>query len=207
MEIERKLTLSTIKTHLQETKKISWKWRLKEPFDNPVRDHSYGETKKISWKWRLKVSFLTGRNGGLRYLETKKISWKWRLKAFFPYNHTYLLPYETKKISWKWRLKDIFHKLSVWQTIVRNKENLLKMEIERRILLRLDEYWKWRNKENLLKMEIESLRRGRGNNVLSRSKQRKSPENGDWKQGIPTTHDLYICKKQRKSPENGDWKE
>ncbi len=65
-----------------------------------------------------------------RFLETKKISWKWRLKVGWRYELLELLSYETKKISWKWRLKVM----------------------------------------QLTRIEVDQSR-----------KQRKSPENGDWK--------------------------
>ncbi len=37
-------------------------------------------------------------------------------------------------------------------------------------------------------------------------KQRKSPENGDWKMFFIEAQSVRIIWKQRKSPENGDWK-
>ncbi len=173
------------------------------------------ETKKISWKWRLKGGTVVIPTGGGK-TETKKISWKWRLKV------TYLLSTifspssrETKKISWKWRLKERCTRVSSVWLVLRNKENLLKMEIE--------SLCGWspllgdhpRNKENLLKMEIERIY-SCTSTVIIIKKQRKSPENGDWKI-VPFNTDLNpvtphqfitsLSEKQRKSPENGDWKD
>ncbi len=63
-----------------------------------------------------------------------------------------------------------------------NKENLLKMEIERNTLRRLAELMLWMgNKENLLKMEIERHTLITLPILPKSTKQRKSPENGDWK--------------------------
>ena len=59
-----------------------------------------------------------------------------------------------------------------------NKENLLKMEIERTTHHPLTQY-SIRNKENLLKMEIESLQHLTSGWYAELTKQRKSPENGD----------------------------
>ena len=81
MEIESSSSLHTKALEEDETKKISWKWRLKACSLELITCKDCSETKKISWKWRLKVS------GRL---------------AIFPFPQSI---YETKKISWKWRLK------------------------------------------------------------------------------------------------------
>ena len=60
-----------------------------------------------------------------------------------------------------------------------NKENLLKMEIERLTLYGGGTSSNQRNKENLLKMEIESFSSTKGSPHGCGGKQRKSPENGD----------------------------
>ncbi len=65
---------------MQETKKISWKWRLKDFPNGHIECGYVGETKKISWKWRLKDKKVRIFPASLQY-ETKKISWKWRLKV------------------------------------------------------------------------------------------------------------------------------
>ena len=137
------------------------------------------ETKKISWKWRLKVSHRRLQRCAVRR-ETKKISWKWRLKEALPVPLLHCLQDETKKISWKWRLKEwdgegwIFKSSGkqrkspengdwkLWRfllgnfIITGNKENLLKMEIESIVHASTRPHQSTRNKENLLKMEIES---------------------------------------------------
>ncbi len=141
-----------------ETKKISWKWRLKDESHWLQFDQLDHETKKISWKWRLKevLRFLldlllfilkqrkSPENGDWKasmwskrkkrtMCETKKISWKWRLKEVVLLGVKFSPNIETKKISWKWRLKGVFCPLP--EVIYRewNKENLLKMEIESRV--------------------------------------------------------------------------
>ncbi len=63
----------------------------------------------------------------------------------------------------------------------RNKENLLKMEIERFSPPPINKIAPPGNKENLLKMEIESVASGLRLFSVGSKKQRKSPENGDWK--------------------------
>ena len=137
-----------------ETKKVSWKWRLK---GNSGVSHVYPvlvETKKVSWKWRLKDS-ISSVNAFNPFSETKKVSWKWRLKVLIssssalralsskqrksPKNGDWKLEShgthcesgisETKKVSWKWRLKGFCYIQPVFANL-RNKESLLKMEIE-----------------------------------------------------------------------------
>ncbi len=131
MEIESGPEHTTRSVYLDETKKISWKWRLKDREDlSCLWAGDRWETKKISWKWRLKVD---------------SRSW---LGVF--------VGEETKKISWKWRLK-----------------------VDGRGRLRSCE--RLRNKENLLKMEIESRASILSRPTTTSGKQRKSPENGDWK--------------------------
>ena len=63
----------------------------------------------------------------------------------------------------------------------RNKESLLKMEIERIIYCAIISPPATRNKESLLKMEIERSTQMCARIPISPRKQRKSPENGDWK--------------------------
>ncbi len=141
------------------------------------------------------------------------------------------LAQETKKISWKWRLKVYLIPSFQEYRFLRNKENLLKMEIERQITHLKYRFLDMGNKENLLKMEIESaqllnhvriaLRETKKiswkwrlkvtslkiyNNSSSVMKQRKSPENGDWKLQVIIEAVRLRYSKQRKSPENGDWK-
>ncbi len=193
--------------------------------------HNIGETKKISWKWRLKalhesVDYASGlwgkqrkspENGDWKKTsartvipstskETKKISWKWRLKGTHqkgPGKGS--KGGETKKISWKWRLKVYIICFTNSVHPLRNKENLLKMEIESKmraswIIATSKETkkisWKWR-----LKGFRDSLTM-----FACIAKQRKSPENGDWKLTLPFLKISNHFMKQRKSPENGDWK-
>ncbi len=104
-----------------------------ESLSHPLLSHPLLETKKISWKWRLKDTLLILSHVAFT-VETKKISWKWRLKDFYQFYHifhfhhlrnkenllkmeiergrcepacSFLRVQETKKISWKWRLKDV----------------------------------------------------------------------------------------------------
>ncbi len=103
----------------------------------------------------------------------------WKKQFMQTFNFVVLC--ETKKISWKWRLK-VFHPISALQIYPPwNKENLLKMEIERK---------------NCLISPV----------TICTRKQRKSPENGDWKLLSSTATPCNPLEKQRKSPENGDWK-
>ena len=139
-----------------ETKKISWKWRLKGLYCKSFAFMNLKKQRKSpengDWKTPIPTEAYSPTS------ETKKISWKWRLKGSPPWTSWNREERrETKKISWKWRLKDTW-----WSSL---------------------HYW-------------SRLR-----------KQRKSPENGDWKR-------TFLCSsiieqrtpKQRKSPENGDWK-
>ncbi len=87
-----------------------------------------------------------------------------------------------------------------------NKENLLKMEIESVEFVKLFIVYVVGNKENLLKMEIESSVCYHYVYSSEKRKQRKSPENGDWKSSVSSLSLKIMCAKQRKSPENGDWK-
>ncbi len=154
----------------------------------------------------------------------------WKFK--YPLCHVFACHLETKKISWKWRLKDCLSKLRAYREFLRNKENLLKMEIERPLDAQPSHCPVARNKENLLKMEIESWITYTSLYLCLFPKQRKSPENGDWKWLCPHCKPLasfcetkkiswkwrlkavvfrekqliLLDKKQRKSPENGDWK-
>ncbi len=130
MEIESNFNLNGILVFLHETKKISWKWRLKAV---------------LSWFNRLLINRWNKENLLKMEIERRRLS-----STYHP-GH---LP-ETKKISWKWRLKAIYSLSAASQYSLRNKENLLKMEIERR------------------RQPIRVL--------VIRAKQRKSPENGDWK--------------------------
>ena len=138
--------------------------------------------------------------------ETKKISWKWRLKGYFNIRQCSFYQFGNKENLLKMEiesssLKNVWHSAFEW----RNKENLLKMEIERPYTRLWNTWVLLRNKENLLKMEIESFQRG--NKLrLEVSKQRKSPENGDWKERAGELVSVRAFEKQRKSPENGDWK-
>ncbi len=66
-------------------------------------------------------------------------------------------------------------------SLSRNKESLLKMEIERLTTWLQSVSAGVRNKESLLKMEIESLFCLKLYPHQVYRKQRKSPENGDWK--------------------------
>ncbi len=140
------------------------------------------ETKKISWKWRLKAKELglpflrlrTGNKENLLKMEIERrptSQWK---HVGYAWNKENLLKMEiessvwrcgnrqrsnvgeTKKISWKWRLKEPLNSHPLERVKCRNKENLLKMEIESWIVC---------------KVQIH----------LCSMKQRKSPENGDWK--------------------------
>ena len=132
MEIESHLIFTgNLQEIYQETKKISWKWRLK---DKNIKDFNFEgyalETKKISWKWRLKVLLdvititldvavkqrKSPENGDWKYncgsiLFTTLLFRKQRKS---PENgdwkgatsvHRTVVKDETKKISWKWRLK------------------------------------------------------------------------------------------------------
>ena len=86
-----------------------------------------------------------------------------------------------------------------------NKESLLKMEIESdsgcpNMTVNFETKkvsWKWRLKA------FSFLATG----ALGGEKQRKSPENGDWKRIPLLSRWIRITGKQRKSPENGDWKQ
>ena len=188
------------------------------------------------------------------YQETKKVSWKWRLKVqqdrFWSYNTSLKQRKSPENGDWK-----SFFKASIFSTVsmkqrkspengdwkfttsgrplsftIRNKESLLKMEIESLFCLQFLYPQRMRNKESLLKMEIESLlpdlyrhlsfsetkkvswkwrlkaNSWRTFNSRWYVKQRKSPENGDWKKGVAETRITPFLRKQRKSPENGDWK-
>ncbi len=55
MEIERQCSYVLQQIQNLETKKVSWKWRLKEN-NNMADDVIKEETKKVSWKWRLKAA-------------------------------------------------------------------------------------------------------------------------------------------------------
>ncbi len=191
--------------------------------------------------------------------ETKKISWKWRLKGSTAFLFIHILLFRNKENLLKMeiessRLQTIPSSITSWS---RNKENLLKMEIERSLITpegKPNALW---NKENLLKMEIESAPSVGSKNFGCSVKQRKSPENGDWKHtstygvyhgnseetkkiswkwrlkvkslgscaasaisrnkenllkmeiesGLSSqSRKAFRIEKQRKSPENGDWK-
>ena len=116
------------------------------------------ETKKVSWKWRLKVKGEVA----MRAIPIEKQrkspengDWKYSIVSMRA-SHT---PVETKKVSWKWRLKDEIRNCWIRPSNVGNKESLLKMEIERECgESKVYSSWSW-NKESLLKMEIERIAR------------------------------------------------
>ena len=142
----------------EETKKVSWKWRLKDVHEYPISLYLYTETKKVSWKWRLK--------------DTVKC----------PDGRTYHICQKQRKSpengDWKLIRRPLWERVLV---LLRNKESLLKMEIESyffHFYIIIHENW---NKESLLKMEIESLLCLIPYHLPAYRKQRKSPENGDWK--------------------------
>ena len=141
----------------EETKKVSWKWRLKAAPRRLLCVAEPLETKKVSWKWRLKVFTLITCCLFHRY-ETKKVSWKWRLKAAIIVLNSVVvvLWHETKKVSWKWRLK-----VSLF-----SEELRLDFSFETKKVS-----WKWRLKGSTIFIPYSDRT----------SKQRKSPENGDWK--------------------------
>ena len=88
----------------------------------------------------------------------------------------------------------------------RNKESLLKMEIERRFRWNNTSTSCTWNKESLLKMEIESTTAKRQLlfECLRNKESLLKMEIERYLHIYPTT--LYHLLKQRKSPENGDWK-
>ncbi len=206
MEIERRPISSPISAlPFVETKKISWKWRLKVIMYACNCSDAASETKKISWKWRLKDCVW---NVWADYssVETKKISWKWRLKVISIWRFE---PYEKTKQrkspengDWK---SQVFQ--DQFLPCFRNKENLLKMEIESLILITSSTVptletkkisWKWRLKAGEERAALP---------MVPTRKQRKSPENGDWKFWHFCSFAVWpVREKQRKSPENGDWK-
>ncbi len=107
MEIERhRNTPQGSFSQVHETKKISWKWRLKVPRtyidpDNDPIEKQRKSPENGDWKFRLLC-----RTNGCVNTETKKISWKWRLKGIYiVFCIDVVSAMETKKISWKWRLK------------------------------------------------------------------------------------------------------
>ena len=96
MEIERWARRTSTCPFSWETKKVSWKWRLKVISLYLFFAPTVKETKKVSWKWRLKghVHFL---NPSIPCFETKKVSWKWRLKAIFVPGYFPKLPSKQRK--------------------------------------------------------------------------------------------------------------
>ncbi len=212
-----------------ETKKISWKWRLKVRMSALLCLTAFAtKQRKSPENGDWKVNFLSrsgnsnhGNKENLlkmeierfpfcqdtfrQFWETKKISWKWRLKAeIFLFGLNFLVVKQRKSPEngdWKGFVLTV----SLVSLLSWNKENLLKMEIERySISDHVSNFAAW-NKENLLKMEIE--RTITSTLITSQNvKQRKSPENGDWKSLSKTPLRAKLFKKQRKSPENGDWK-
>ncbi len=139
------------------------------------------------------------------YFETKKISWKWRLKGQ-PLCMGLLSPLgETKKISWKWRLKGLFTSSPNGSKSSKQRKSPENGDWKEFSALLLKPLFSW-NKENLLKMEIERQNFLFVSFTWIVSKQRKSPENGDWKLESRYQSSSKRDTKQRKSPENGDWK-
>ena len=145
----------TRKRNLRETKKVSWKWRLKAILPPPAQNLSFRETKKVSWKWRLKVKYPVL---GISVVNqwNKESLLKMEIESARGKSDASNSRWETKKVSWKWRLKDMVHRCPFLRRFFRNKESLLKMEIERAC-------------------------HSPCSNERRHVKQRKSPENGDWK--------------------------
>ena len=143
-------------THV-ETKKISWKWRLKETTTCALKVNSFLETKKISWKWRLKGDSCEG-SGARNCVRNKENLLKMEIERFLPVlPHLPFSPPPKQRKSpengdWK---RSLWTRLLISKSSG-NKENLLKMEIERCISVAPEHPQEHRNKENLLKMEIES---------------------------------------------------
>ena len=72
----------------------------------PVGVYQNWETKKVSWKWRLKDYMTKGAVGG--YMGNKESLLKMEIES---YDASYNRPVdfsETKKVSWKWRLKALY---------------------------------------------------------------------------------------------------
>ncbi len=140
---------------LQETKKVSWKWRLKgytiTVLNCPLRPKQRKSPENGDWKFSMYSPQVS-----LSGSETKKVSWKWRLKGYtITVLNCPLRPKQRKSPeNGDWKLVALFG--NALSKFIGNKESLLKMEIERRgdermsrdVLVR-------RNKESLLKMEIE----------------------------------------------------
>ncbi len=133
MEIEsRKRRRNNFRGSVWETKKISWKWRLKVSYDdNCTVRLELLETKKISWKWRLKVNTYCPVFQSIIVLKQRKSPENGDWKSIFLNTSTYPERSKQRKSpengDWKFGLFINISSLSlVW-----NKENLLKMEIER----------------------------------------------------------------------------
>ncbi len=112
MEIESKEPEAVFNpVSYRETKKISWKWRLKATFEPYPENEEVDETKKISWKWRLKGYWWSKCKHSIFAKQRKSPEngdWKRKLSGAVELHELE----ETKKISWKWRLKgDPFRRL------------------------------------------------------------------------------------------------
>ena len=112
---------------------------------------------------------------------------------------------ETKKISWKWRLKVSPWRTCLWYWCWETKKISWKWRLK-------VQYWGWRSWSTRKRKQRKSPENGDWKTTSSKSslfnvrKQRKSPENGDWKLIITHSHSATSATKQKKSPENGDWK-
>ncbi len=159
MEIERSHCPPSCLAGLypQETKKVSWKWRLKgrTVHRRALRDYIHRKQRKSpengDWKFSTPAQYSGYIPAAKQRKSPENGDWKSGQVGCFVDG----LVTETKKVSWKWRLKACFD-------IVR-------------------QYVSLGNKESLLKMEIESEFHQKDNRHHVSGKQRKSPENGDWK--------------------------
>ena len=105
---------------------------------------------------------------------------------------------ETKKVSWKWRLKVDYTNSFSNATVMKQRKSPENGDWKWILfsgILCIDFLW---NKESLLKMEIESNQEVPVQSFPTFLKQRKSPENGDWK----TTHGFLV----REEPQQAETK-
>ncbi len=112
------------------------------------------ETKKISWKWRLKVVFPRIHQSSLGQKQRKSPeNGDWKIFAAYAAPHCGQMKQRKSPENGDWKTK---YDTNCGCCVGRNKENLLKMEIESQLVCSEYADSLRRNKENLLKMEIES---------------------------------------------------
>ena len=165
-----------------ETKKVSWKWRLKgysvlvcaysTELPKQRKSPENGDWKVIILLASLMIAAKKQRKS------PENGDWKEKFSCFGEafgevWNKESLLKMEIERGTpcqslWAFR-------------VVGNKESLLKMEIESKKGGTLLIESEGRNKESLLKMEIERCIMPNSSSFVPHTKQRKSPENGDWK--------------------------